>query len=99
MSEEFQVGDVVVCVDADTPARPGYFSPDQIRNGDLYRLSDTFIDEWGDCIKVAGIVAHTVNGGFLAARFRKLPRADEEFTRQIRACKPQRTPAHSGAPQ
>jgi len=96
MSEEFQVGDVVVCV----------LSGPTIEQGEIHRiegfrvgseLSMLGVSELGLFLK--GKRSRTVKGSYDARRFQKLPRADEEFTRQIRACKPQHTPAHSGAPQ
>lgn len=87
MADEFQPGDVVVCVDPDTPAAIGWRGPSQLRLGASYRVATVFVDSWGLCCTVRGVVADTVNGGFLCRRFRKLPKADDSFIEQMRKLK------------
>lgn len=85
MSDDFQVGDVVVCVD---DKAQGY-SGDNVLRGRHYRIASF--------IKRHGITGCTLEGmnpdpylGYAIKRFRKLPRADESFTEQMRACRPTR---------
>lgn len=95
MSDDFQVGDVVVCIsdDYERASGPESWWP---KRGQIYR--------------VAGL-DHCLNGLFLefaedpdfgdtelgwaATDFRKLPKADEQFTEQMRAIRPhtKRVPA------
>jgi hypothetical protein len=98
MSEEFQVGDVVVCVCDRSPTCIGRSLSEQLRQGVLYRITATLLAADGLSVLVNGEAPHTCachigEAGWHPDRFRKLPRADEEFTRQIRACKPQRVPS------
>ena len=94
MGEDFQVGDVVVCVDARTPAMPNSTAPaehSELREGSMYRVRSLWNDScFGPCLTLNEVEARSVNGGFLCRRFRKLPKADEEFTASLRARKPSR---------
>lgn len=93
MSDHFKAGDVVACVD-DTPCRcgrcPGVRFP--TRRGGIYRVEAVDPprfrgDIWG--LVLVGVVANGVhNRAINIARFRHLPKADEQFTARIRACKP-----------
>lgn len=92
MGEDFKPGDVVVCVDAWTPSMPNGRAPaeySELREGSMYRVRSLWNDSrFGPCLTLNEVEARSVNGGFLCWRFRKLPKADEEFTASIRACKP-----------
>lgn len=96
---EFQVGDIVVCVDAESCTIAGCHSPKYgsgLKTGRYYTISGIFSDvRWGDCVTLADLIAITVNGGFLARRFRKIDAPRTEIADRIRACKPhdQRVPA------
>lgn len=89
----FQVGDVVVCVDASTDRYTGIAL---LVKGRTYRIRDTHVSptgETGFCL--AGVV-HPVpystgaERGWYPHRFRKIEQADEQFIVALRACKPER---------
>lgn len=89
MSARFSPGDVVVCRNARGPARKGWLAPTQLVNGAFYRVRRVWRDpDWGMCVVLADIEANTVNGGFLATRFRKIEAPKTEIADRIRACKP-----------
>lgn len=89
MSGPFKVGDVVCCVDL-SPIVQGFGVSSRIKLGSVYRVSATFTDGFGACVRLSCVTADTVNGGFLARRFRHLPKADDQFIQQMRAIKPVR---------
>jgi hypothetical protein len=88
MSDDFQVGDVVVCVG---PLEPGddRFGIHETR---LYRIRavGTSTVERMPILNFVGLLEPAPWEGWLFHCFRKLPRADEQFTEQMRACKPVR---------
>lgn len=78
----FEVGQKVVCVDANTLAIAGGRVSGQLKNGHIYQINGQWDDaDWGYCVTVSGIFARTVNGGFLACRFRPL-RPNEASARE-----------------
>ena len=89
----FRPGDLVVCVD-DAPCRCKNCGgePWPTRRGGIYRVEgmDPPLhrgDIWG--VIIVGIPASPGHQRALnPKRFRLLPKADETFTAQIRACKP-----------
>lgn len=87
MSEDFKVGDVVVCVD-DSPCVvdpfPGF--PFGIKRGSMHRVTEL-------CFMRGEVFLGLLDRDedyFFAARFRKLPPADDEFILRIRSLKPGR---------
>lgn len=93
----FDVGDLVVCVDAHSP--PKYVSQRALPysaaaqaflvNGRYYRVTDT--DLTGEHVRLQGDPYPAgITGGFRAVRFRKINAPDTEVSRLIRACKPVR---------
>lgn len=80
----FQVGDVVQCVDA-KPSMEGY-EPTELVEGAVYTVYAVGTDPLGqtglflDELESVGFA-----GGYLAYRFRKLPKADEQFTADLKA--------------
>lgn len=98
MSDDIRAGDVVVCVD-DSPPREGYFirrgwTVFPFRLGKLYRVRAIAPCETRALgLLFAGLVIgyYDRSGTEIVAhprRFRKLRRADEPFTREVRACRP-----------
>lgn len=87
MSEDFKVGDVVVCID-DSPCKvdpfPGF--PFGIKRGSTHRVTD--LDLVGYDIFL-GLLGYDEDY-FFAARFRKLPPADDAFILRMRSLKPGR---------
>jgi hypothetical protein len=83
---DIQAGDVVVCVNVD-PAP--YWGPPPLTLRAVYRVEDVLGIDDGDGV---GIVIQGVSAApclaFYSYRFKKLPKADESFTQQIRACRP-----------
>lgn len=84
MRIDYDVGDVVVCVD-DAPVE-GDCRPTGLREGFLYRVL-AFHDEWPSVI----VSARHDGGGHWLWRFKKLPKADEDFTAYMRKMKPKQT--------
>ena len=89
MGEDFKPGDVVVCVEHDEcphHANVPADNPEMI--GGVFRVARLVpVDPSLGCcggLHISGV------GSFCAGTFRKLPKADEEFTASIRACKPSR---------
>jgi hypothetical protein len=80
------VGDVVVCVDAS--------GANMLAEGRAYTVTDAMFAEpqWRDAgefgVILAEVKSSTSSGGFYAWRFRKVQKADDKFTRQIRALRP-----------
>lgn len=90
MKIDYDVGDVVVCVDADG-------APELVAGG-YYRVTDIKVaEEW---YEDAGELGTSLEGvsptdgymDFKASRFRKLPKADDEFTEYMRSMKPHKQP-------
>jgi hypothetical protein len=98
VSDEIRPGDVVVCVDdTDCAIYPGASS---YKLGAIYRIvAASMIRDGGTGYETYCVQTDRDNpvrdgrvGWASAKRFRKLPPATEAFTRQMRACKPQKQP-------
>lgn len=93
MSDEFQVGDVVVCVDDGPLVCP--HDPLVIHDGTLAAKLrsvgriETIEAGHPDICCLCDLI-YTDAGIGVAARFRKLPKADDRFAEQMRAQKPHR---------
>lgn len=96
MADDFQVGDVVVCVNADMidcPHDPevlhaGFEAPARGAIGRVRAIAPAPAPEgerWCGCTAI-----FTDDGAGIIARFRKLPKADDRFAEQMRALKPHR---------
>lgn len=87
MGEDFKPGDVAVCISDEwisyTHGAPPHFTAP--RKGSLYRVSDVGSEAVCDWLRL-----HGLDHRWSTTNFRKLPKADEEFTASIRACKPSR---------
>lgn len=94
MGEDFKVGDVVVCVDDGRDMRGNLRAPVQrsksLRRGHIYRIAWVGMTR----ARVFGVKLlddpAAAFGAWAADRFRKLPKADEQFTADMRACRPHR---------
>ncbi len=90
MSDDFQVGDVVVCVHASSPAC-SYSTPPE--KGRHYRVTGVIRARCAKTkrpvqgVEVAELSA-TPFSAFHELFFRKLPKADETFTEQMRSLRP-----------
>lgn len=92
---DFQVGDFVVCVDASM--LPTSHNETGLTEGRLYRISAIHSDE--QCVRLFGFIPPPLRSGWhLQLRFRKLPKADEQFTEQMRALRPLETVGQSPDP-
>lgn len=91
MSGPFKVGDVVVCVDAPPTTNYGSWLP---KRGAIYSISATCIGNVTGkaCVRLAQDPEPKpdADGDWYARRFQLLPKADEQFTAQMRAIKPVR---------
>jgi hypothetical protein len=88
----FEAGEVVVCINVGRDPRATMkFTGGFLRLGKCYRVTWVGVTSAG----VVGLMLQggPTNGAWAADRFRKLPRADADFTAQIRACRP-----HSAKP-
>lgn len=90
---DFQVGDVVCCIDDSEDDRhtlqPPF--PEFIKRGRLYRaVALTMTSPGVQGVRLQGDPNNVPfpHGSWARDRFRKLPKADEQFTQSIRACKP-----------
>lgn len=99
MSDDFKVGDVVVRVLRGQETCSWEHEDDtgdtsSVQAGTLYRVSAVLPETSRDCAGLQ-LVGNWVPFGHCAGCFRKLPPASDEFTRMVRACKPQnkRVPA------
>lgn len=94
---DFGPGDLVVCVDVGEIIFAGFIHEggDRLVFGRAYRCVWLRDIEGFPACGLAEVRSKDRTGGFLALRFRKIDKADEQFTAQIRACKPvkQREPA------
>jgi len=96
----FSVGDVVVCV-RDNPC-PHYRTTTRVQKGAIYRIVEAclFTDKSTGFQAFAVLldrdnpVKDGIEGWSHHDRFRKITAADEQFTAQIRACRP----AHRKSP-
>lgn len=92
MSDDFQVGDVVVCINA----KPDSFDPKAglLKERAHYRVAVVGPVKGVFCLGFRALPADKPNTAWAwnANRFRKLPRADEQFTEMLRALKPTRAP-------
>lgn len=93
MADEIRAGDVVVCV-AIHPWHEGCTEGPQI--GGVYRVVE--VDEVEAC-RICGSEIGAAIAGFedpdsacCINEFRKLPPADEQFTREMQAMRPAKTP-------
>lgn len=90
MADDFQVGDVVVCINDDIcPVVGGQHS---YRKGAIYRVAivRTVKDYLGRPATGLKAVGLENEAGRNIICFRKLPKADEQFTADMRACRPHR---------
>lgn len=93
MSAPFQPGDVVVCVDAVSPNRTGLV-PTNVKAGKTYRVTCCYVGVTGDwAVTIANTLPRAGSAGFKAWRFRKIDAADEQFTAEMRACRPTKVKA------
>lgn len=89
MKDEFQVGDVVVCVNAKPARNPIVPIAQLLREGAMYRIAGLPVGNNGEVgLCLDGVAIPVPMVGFAYDRFRKLPRAEEDFTLRIRACRP-----------
>lgn len=91
MGEDFKPGDVVVCVDDSSARHTG--GPVPFRRGDLLRVAKAKLHPVSYVFSLGFVGLEWpgkpgLHAAYHADRFRKLPKADEEFTASIRACKP-----------
>lgn len=84
---DFAPGDVVVCVDVDTPNFDG-LRPPNLGLGRNYRVTGVYAGNTGIGLTLRGVSPAFGRLGFHAFRFRKLKAADEQFTEQMRALRP-----------
>ncbi len=88
MAEDFQVGDVVVCVNDSPCTATGEPKPVPCpwKRGEIGRVVSISACRYG--LELAPQKHRLL---YIAAyRFRKLPKADEQFTERMRKCKPHR---------
>lgn len=83
MQIDYDVGDVVVCIS--TPTCHSAYDIGKVKKGAMYRV-DRFVFG-GQAVHLCGIDWTNPNGMW-AHRFRKLPKASDEFTEQMRKLKP-----------
>ena len=89
---DFKVGDVVVCVDIAPREGSGpanIAALENLRAGRTYRISLLGYDYTvGPYVKLHGVednpLKNKIVRGFRCDRFRHLPKADEQFTEQMR---------------
>lgn len=87
----FQVGDVVVRLATDhIPLGTVYSGKRLTVAGKFYRVASVNPFGHDQTITLVGISNSRNAVGFSSSNFRKIDRADEQFTAQIRACKPHR---------
>lgn len=87
---DFQVGDVVVCVD-DGPCGCGCGDLMNFSIGQMDRIDRIWVRSSGVYFDSPHFGTPSPNHparGVAARRFRKLPKADDSFIQQILACKP-----------
>lgn len=89
MSGTFSVGDVVVCVDLSRKYRT---APVRLRLGAIYKVAATDFSRFDgeQALVLHGLPKLAGTVGFRAFRFRHLPKADDAFTAEMRACRPVR---------
>lgn len=92
---DFDVGDVVVCVAGNCGAAcHAGDKPSELVEGRAYRVAGLVPPELyhGDCVFGVHLVEmpprSARDGGYCAARFRKVRPASDEFTRQMRSLRP-----------
>lgn len=83
MSEDIKAGDVVVCVDAALAPELREFSA--YRTAAVCRHDDGLGLQLFSVTPVSTMREHCC---FKIERFRKIDAADEQFTREMRACRP-----------
>lgn len=84
----FDVGDLVVCVDAGTAGQSGLVAT-ELKTGQHYRVAEVYEYNDGPGVNLDGVFTER-GRGFYAWRFRKVDAPDTEVSRLIRACKPVR---------
>jgi len=83
---DYDVGDVVVCVDGRSAMTASYWHP---KKGGIYRVSDMGKCKDGSIwAEVAEDPNPSDNTAWDATRFRKLPPATDDFKRLMRECRP-----------
>lgn len=88
MSGPFKVGDVVVCV-VDPDGQPGWKEPWEPKKNGIYRVCAVFEDGgYGPTVDLEEDPYQTDEAGWAVEWFRHLPRATDEFTATMRACRP-----------
>lgn len=94
MKIDYDVGDVVICVDAsDGDACPPLDTITPIKAGSAYRVTGMVKTAYGPATLIEGEKPHRCaccdgQSGWRPDRFRKLPKADDEFTEYMRRMKP-----------
>lgn len=85
----FRIGDVVVCVD-DSPCRAPHLLglPFAFKRGTVKKISYVCLDGRGKVAIRFTDGPEPIGPGFVAERFRKIQKADNAFTAQMRALKP-----------
>lgn len=99
MSSDIRSGDVVICVD-DRANLGGKISDRQsqyIKASRYYRVIGIGFTKRGPGFSLQDVKS-PADGFWYEARFRKIPPADEQFTQQMRACRPVRDLALLGTP-
>lgn len=101
MKIDYDVGDIVVCVD-DSPSPE--WGPTRIKIGRFYRVRrigpnapNSLVNKVGPSVWVEEVEPHSP-AGFGWFRFRKLPKADDEFTEYMRSMKPHKQAVEERCP-
>lgn len=94
MADDFRVGDVVVCIAIPQGSIKGEWEP---KIGGIYKVYDLYLCPTDDSLLIAleQDPERDGPGAFEANAFRKLPPASDEFTLQMRACKPHKAPVNA----
>lgn len=78
MTEDWQVGDLALCVDTHTPTVDG-FTPTKIVEGESYRVYGVGVDPDGSVgLFLDEAESEGYAGGYLAFRFVKVPPSSDE---------------------
>jgi len=89
MSEDFKVGDIVVCVGGSGRHVP-IGSMDRVTEIEWFEAENSEDGTAGVGINLQTYPAPN-EGCWAAEFFRKLPKADEDFALRVRACRPKTT--------
>lgn len=90
---DIKAGDVVRCVTL--RACDSILPITSLRIGGIYRVTSVF-PSWrgsGLALRLEGITADTISGGFGSWRFRKIDAPKSEIAQRIKACRPKRVPS------